>query len=251
MSAAVVLRRIGVSFAIAVLAATVAFGIFRLFPFVGTAERWTTDYRIATVTAPESQHPDIVVAAINEETLSSFPYRSPIDRRFLAKTIEALVAKGAKALLLDVLLDQETEEDKDDELRAVLAALTIPFAISYSDSPLYVTDEQREYLDEFVAPAWRGLADIEPDIRDGTRLPNVAARLAERLGVAIPESRRIIAWRGQPDAQTPPFRVFPSHAVPVLPDAWIAGTVRREGDRKAVVVPSLGLAFEGDTLQVR
>jgi phosphoribosylformylglycinamidine cyclo-ligase len=34
-------------------------------------------------------------------------------------------------------------------------------------------------------------------------------------------------------------------------DAWIAGTVRREGDRKAVVVPSLGLAFEGDTLQVR
>jgi phosphoribosylformylglycinamidine cyclo-ligase len=34
-------------------------------------------------------------------------------------------------------------------------------------------------------------------------------------------------------------------------DAWIAGTVRREGARKAVVVPSLGLAFEGDTLQVR
>ena len=239
MSAALVFRRIGISVAIAVVAATVAFGIFRLFPFVGTAERWTTDYRIATVTAPEPQHPDIVVAAINEETLSSFPYRSPIDRRFLAKTIEALAAKGAKALLLDVLLDQETEEDKDDELRAVLAALKIPFAISYSDSPLYVTEEQRAYLDEFVAPEWRGLADIEPDIRDGTirfvpqprqghdgtRLPNVAARLAERLGAAIPETRRIIAWRGQPDAQTPSFRIFPSHAVPVLPDAWIAGKI--------------------------
>jgi phosphoribosylformylglycinamidine cyclo-ligase len=34
-------------------------------------------------------------------------------------------------------------------------------------------------------------------------------------------------------------------------DAWLAGRVKREGDRKAVVVPSLGLAFEGDTLQVR
>ncbi len=34
-------------------------------------------------------------------------------------------------------------------------------------------------------------------------------------------------------------------------DAWRAGTVKREGQRKAVVVPSLGLAFEGDTLQVR
>ncbi|ACB76984.1 AIR synthase-related protein [Opitutus terrae] len=34
-------------------------------------------------------------------------------------------------------------------------------------------------------------------------------------------------------------------------DAWLAGTVRKEGARKAVVVPSLGLTFEGDTLQVR
>ena len=34
-------------------------------------------------------------------------------------------------------------------------------------------------------------------------------------------------------------------------DAWIAGTVRKEGDRKAVIVPSLGITFEGDTLQVR
>jgi phosphoribosylformylglycinamidine cyclo-ligase len=34
-------------------------------------------------------------------------------------------------------------------------------------------------------------------------------------------------------------------------DAWLAGRVRKEGARKAVVVPSLGLTFEGDTLQVR
>jgi len=34
-------------------------------------------------------------------------------------------------------------------------------------------------------------------------------------------------------------------------DAWEAGRVRRQGGRKAVVVPPLGLTFEGDTLQVR
>jgi phosphoribosylformylglycinamidine cyclo-ligase len=34
-------------------------------------------------------------------------------------------------------------------------------------------------------------------------------------------------------------------------DAWSAGRVKKEGGRKAVIVPSLGLAFEGDTLQVR
>jgi phosphoribosylformylglycinamidine cyclo-ligase len=34
-------------------------------------------------------------------------------------------------------------------------------------------------------------------------------------------------------------------------DAWIAGQVRKEGDRKAVVIPPLDLTFEGDTLQLR
>jgi hypothetical protein len=34
-------------------------------------------------------------------------------------------------------------------------------------------------------------------------------------------------------------------------DAWVAGTVKKDGDRKAVTIPSLGLEFSGDTLQVR
>jgi phosphoribosylformylglycinamidine cyclo-ligase len=34
-------------------------------------------------------------------------------------------------------------------------------------------------------------------------------------------------------------------------DGWLAGHVRKEGARKAVVIPALGLTFEGDTLQVR
>lgn len=34
-------------------------------------------------------------------------------------------------------------------------------------------------------------------------------------------------------------------------DAWEAGRVRKEGTRKAVVVPPLGLTFEADTLQLR
>lgn len=34
-------------------------------------------------------------------------------------------------------------------------------------------------------------------------------------------------------------------------EAWLAGDVRKEGTRKAVVVPSFGLEFDGSTLQVR
>ena len=34
-------------------------------------------------------------------------------------------------------------------------------------------------------------------------------------------------------------------------DAWLAGRVKKDGARKAVVAPSLGLTFEGETLQLR
>jgi phosphoribosylformylglycinamidine cyclo-ligase len=34
-------------------------------------------------------------------------------------------------------------------------------------------------------------------------------------------------------------------------DAWVAGRVRKDGNRKAVVVPSFGLTYEGDTLKLR
>ncbi len=34
-------------------------------------------------------------------------------------------------------------------------------------------------------------------------------------------------------------------------DAWVAGTVKKQGGRKTVTIPSLGLAYEADTLQVR
>jgi phosphoribosylformylglycinamidine cyclo-ligase len=34
-------------------------------------------------------------------------------------------------------------------------------------------------------------------------------------------------------------------------DAWVGGHVRKQGDRKAVVIEPLDITFEGDTLQVR
>src|SRR5205085_1637964 len=34
-------------------------------------------------------------------------------------------------------------------------------------------------------------------------------------------------------------------------DAWVAGSVQKQGDRKAVEIVPLGLSFEGETLKVR
>jgi len=52
--------------------------------------------------------------------------------------------------------------------------------------------------------------------------------------------------------------VAPEHAEAVLAaardtgyDAWLAGTVKKDGPRKAVVIPPLGLSYEADTLALR
>ena len=34
-----------------------------------------------------------------------------------------------------------------------------------------------------------------------------------------------IAWRPKPDVETPPFPIYPSQAVPVLPDEWFKGKI--------------------------
>lgn len=49
------------------------------------------------------------------------------------------------------------------------------------------------------------------------------------------------------------IRLSPRPALksPAGHEAWVAGRVKKEGGRKAVVIPSLGLAYEAETLQVR
>src|SRR6478735_10033089 len=62
----------------------------------------------------------VVIAAITEGTLARLPYRSPVDRQFLASLIDKLAADGVAAIGLDVLLDRPTEADKDAALRQAL-----------------------------------------------------------------------------------------------------------------------------------
>src|ERR1700712_537220 len=56
----------------------------------------------------QSASADVVVVGITEETLSAFPYRSPVDRGFLAMVIDTLARDGVAAIGLDVVLDRPT-----------------------------------------------------------------------------------------------------------------------------------------------
>jgi adenylate cyclase len=196
------------------------------------------DYQIAVLSPPEPQDSKIVIAAINEDTLAQFPYRSPIDREFLANLLTALAAKHPKAIGLDVLLDQPSEQAKDDHLKHVLQTLPVPIAVSYSTSSSVETDAQQKFLDAFVPPKDRAFATLATDNhdivrwlypggpgRDGKYIPSFPRAIAEDAGVSSPPERTAIVWHGQPSANEPAFNEYPAQLAPILPESFFKNKI--------------------------
>lgn len=189
-----------------------------------------TDMRIADLSAPEPQHPEIVVVTITEDTLATLEYRSPLDRGFLAGVLMALEARGVKAIGLDILFDQATNPAKDQALRSTLTSLQVPVIAAWADQRDGLTDKQQAYVADYLDGVARGYAGLRPDAGDGTirwvdsgagtagvEVPGLAAAVADATGKASPKGIMTLAYRSPPDAETTPFRIFPAHLVKVLP----------------------------------
>lgn len=224
---------------IALAAATAAVVGVRTLPFLAVMGRWVGDFQIAMLTPAEPQHPDIVIAAVTEDTLKAFPYRSPVDRRFVGELLRALEAKGARGVLVDLLFDQPTEAEKDDFLKARLRDIRIPLVIAYAGAEEGLQPSQLRYLDAFVPPELRGFANLVKDPFEGTArwiypgreiaggsfVRGMPSALAVKLGRESPSKEVAIAWRGRPAGSDPAFRMIPAHAVKVIPPAWIKDKV--------------------------
>ena len=123
-------------------------------------------------------------------------------------------ARWPRAIGLDVLLDQATEPAKDDRLRRTLRDLPVPLAVSYIDSAalVLVNDEQQAFLDDFVPPADRALANLATDqfdtvrwtypghaLAEGGYLNGFARALAAAVGIDSPASstltRELLGWQ--------------------------------------------------------
>ncbi|MEO5331595.1 MAG: ATP-binding protein [Magnetococcus sp. YQC-5] len=223
--------------AVACLSMTLAAAAMEYLPFFHIMGNWVDDYRVALLTPPEPRHPDIVVVAITEDTLRMFPYRSPIDRAFLSFLLQTLENKGARALLLDVLLDQPTEPDKDVMLKEQLQSLRIPWVASYGIDRFgtNLSASRMQFLNSYLPEEQRGLSDMIKDshdgtvrwiypgrqLADGTYLLGAVGALAAKLGVPPPKKILPIAWRGWPKGETSPFVMYPAHMVAVMPDTWV------------------------------
>src|SRR5690242_18781400 len=218
-------KRVAQLAAVVVAATAAAMLGVRYVALLAQAEQFVADVRVASMLAPEPQDPNVVIVAINEDTLARFPYRSPIDREFLASLLTALEARGPRAIAVDLLFDQPTEPAKDASLHDVLAKAKVPLVVSYTDDPQVVTPAQKKFLDAFVPAAARGRAElvvnpidgavrsISPGRRqaDGSDVRSFPREVAHKVGVETAEAVQEIVWRGRPDRDTPPFRTFPAH----------------------------------------
>jgi adenylate cyclase len=104
------------------IASLIAFLAVQGLPELRQLEKGAGD-GIERITTPLADTDDrVILVAIDEATLAGLPYREPVDRSVLAHLIQVLVAKGAAVIGLDVLLDSQSEPEKDHALRQAFAA---------------------------------------------------------------------------------------------------------------------------------
>jgi len=201
------------------------------------------DWEIASsFAAPMPQDTSIVIVAIDEDTLRQFPYRSPVDRKYVSDLIQALERHGPAVIGVDLLFDQPTEDNKDATLHQTLVNAKVPLVVSYIPVSAAVSPEQQAFEDAMVPPKSRGLADLPTDQFDTARsvyagrkvaglyVPGFARAVAQSAGVTTQAVDVPIIWRGRPattqvDPAPKPFRQFSALTAGFLPDAWLRGKI--------------------------
>ncbi len=113
------------------------------------------------------------------------------------------------------------------------------------------------YLAHVTGHGWRKLMRLEEpfvyEITTPREMPALFKFLTEAGPVALREAYATFNMGVGFAAYVSPAAVEATLAAARAAghEAWVAGRVKKDGGRKAVVVPSLGLAYEADTLQVR
>lgn len=140
-------------------------------PVVGDAEESLYDLR-SFLTAPQvKQDPRVQIVAYTDQTLINVKKRSPLDRGLLAKALRTIDGMGAKAIGIDMLIDQP--QDEDEQLIAALRAMRTPTFLAYIEQATNRDDmkyEQQVFLQSFLKRL------------DGSRVKPASVRLSNAHG---------------------------------------------------------------------
>ncbi|MBT5109934.1 MAG: CHASE2 domain-containing protein, partial [Rhodospirillaceae bacterium] len=187
--------------ALIILSVSSVFGAYlaRSISAVQSIEYWTRDIRAILLSPWNEVRNDIVILGITEETLNTLPYRSPVDREFLARLLNHLAKQNVRAVVFDMLFDRPTEAKKDAAFRQALEAFPGPVVVSFGDVSDAITQTQHEFMGVYLDGVGKGYANLVFDTNDATvRWINthheqgksdhmgLAAETAKALGVDVP-----------------------------------------------------------------
>lgn len=145
--------RLATTILLAVLAVIVARFSWDL-PLSREAERMFFDVRssYAALSSPVAQDDRFLLVPFTPETQRATGKRSPLDRAILARALTALDGMGARAIGIDLLIDQPQPEDP--QLIAAMKAMKTPTWLAYASAahnPDEVQPWQQEHLDTLFA----------------------------------------------------------------------------------------------------
>lgn len=203
-------------------------------PWLAPGSAWLEDLAFANFSVRPPQNRDIVVLAINEDTLALLPFRSPLDRRFLAGLIDELSRRQVRAVGLDIIFDQPTEAEDDEALLAAIARFPGPVVIAAGGTADGLTPRQLEFQHGYLQGQRVGFATMFSSagvVRNiytafpggSVSMPSFAAALAEAVGVDPPSAPERLNFRPLAAGSPPPpfIRGFPAHRLTSLPEHWL------------------------------
>ncbi|RAH96959.1 hypothetical protein DLJ53_30230 [Acuticoccus sediminis] len=176
------------------------------------------DFVLAFRAPPASDR--IVVVKIDQQTVETLPYISPVDREFLADLVTTLDAAGPAAIGLDILFKRATTPAADDALRAAVERASSPVVVAYGDGSDGLTEREVRFADAF--PGQRGKATLLRDRADGIirRLPGDADPPPFALALTRATGERDDMPAGRIVYAEGSFNMPAAHLVGRLPPAW-------------------------------
>jgi len=181
-------------------------------PIATDAERALFDIRQTTGERRHKvpQDPRILLIPYTQDTLQATAKRSPLDRAILARALANIDRMGAKAIGVDILIDQPQPEDA--QLLAVLKQMKTPVWLAYATRQSAGIDEIEEWQQQFMDRWFARLANsnvrptsvrFEPDSDNVVRRwPALPAGLPPFMPLALAGASPSFKYQGSVDFRT-------------------------------------------------
>jgi adenylate cyclase len=203
-------------------------------PIATDAERALFDVRRTVVDRARAVEQDqrLLLVPYTQDTLRATEQRSPLDRGILARALTSIDRMGAKAIGVDILIDQP--QDEDAQLLSVLKGMNTPVWLAYASrrhSVAEVEQWQQDFMDDWTrqlagSQVRRTSIRLEPDSDDVVRSwPSTPPDLPQFMPLGLAGVAEGSSYAGSVDYRSPvnPERkVFNSLPIDLFSDPALA-----------------------------